>query len=129
LREGDAQLHQDNEQLRHRLDQALRLHFGQRSEQSRPRRAWWGRASTWASTHSPTSGKRCRGCLRWGKSRQWSGCWSGSRTAGYCVVLVNRFRRLPGRGKRPPNNGRRSWPGVDVRRDEPSRDEQAAVRS
>ena len=39
LREGDAQLRQDNEQLRHRLDQALRLHFGQRSERSRPRRA------------------------------------------------------------------------------------------
>src|SRR5215475_2737197 len=39
LREGDAQLCQDNEQLRHRLDQALRLHFGQRSERSRPRRA------------------------------------------------------------------------------------------
>jgi len=32
-------LRQDNEQLRHRLDQALRLHFGQRSERSRPRRA------------------------------------------------------------------------------------------
>jgi hypothetical protein len=29
---------QDNEQLRHRLDQALRLHFGRRSERSRPRR-------------------------------------------------------------------------------------------
>jgi transposase len=39
LREGDARLRQDNEQLRHRLDQALRLHFGQRSERSRPRRA------------------------------------------------------------------------------------------
>jgi transposase len=39
LREGDAQLRQDNEQLRHRLDQALRLHFGQRAERSRPRRA------------------------------------------------------------------------------------------
>ncbi|HXO24303.1 MAG TPA: IS66 family transposase [Streptosporangiaceae bacterium] len=39
LREGDAQLRQDNEQLRHRLDQTLRLHFGQRSERSRPRRA------------------------------------------------------------------------------------------
>jgi len=38
LREGDAQLRQDNEQLRHRLDQALRLHFGQHSERSRPRR-------------------------------------------------------------------------------------------
>src|SRR5215469_11026977 len=32
-------LRQENEQLRHRLDQALRLHFGQRSERSRPRRA------------------------------------------------------------------------------------------
>ena len=32
-------LRQDNEQLRHRLDQALRLHFGRRSERSRPRRA------------------------------------------------------------------------------------------
>ncbi len=32
-------LRQDNEQLRHRLDQSLRLHFGQRSERSRPRRA------------------------------------------------------------------------------------------
>src|SRR6516162_5195651 len=31
-------LRQENEQLRHRLDQALRLHFGQRSERSRPRR-------------------------------------------------------------------------------------------
>jgi transposase len=39
LREGNAQMRQDNEQLRHRLDQALRLHFGQRSERSRPRRA------------------------------------------------------------------------------------------
>jgi hypothetical protein len=28
LRDGDGQLRQDNEQLRHRLDQALRLHFG-----------------------------------------------------------------------------------------------------
>jgi transposase len=32
-------LRQENEHLRHRLDQALRLHFGQRSERSRPRRA------------------------------------------------------------------------------------------
>jgi transposase len=32
-------LRQENEELRHRLDQALRLHFGQRSERSRPRRA------------------------------------------------------------------------------------------
>src|SRR5215471_4478471 len=32
-------LRQENEQLRRRLDQALRLHFGQRSERSRPRRA------------------------------------------------------------------------------------------
>jgi transposase len=32
-------LRQENEQLRHRLDQALRLHFGQRSERSLPRRA------------------------------------------------------------------------------------------
>jgi hypothetical protein len=32
-------LRQDNEQLRHRLDQALRLHFGRRSERSQPRRA------------------------------------------------------------------------------------------
>ena len=32
-------LRQQNEQLRHRLDQALRLHFGQRSERSRPRPA------------------------------------------------------------------------------------------
>ena len=32
-------LRQENEQLRHRLDQALRLHFGQRSERSRPRRS------------------------------------------------------------------------------------------
>jgi transposase len=32
-------LRRENEQLRHRLDQALRLHFGQRSERSRPRRA------------------------------------------------------------------------------------------
>jgi transposase len=32
-------LRQDNEQLRDRLDQALRLHFGRRSERSRPRRA------------------------------------------------------------------------------------------
>lgn len=32
-------LRQENQQLRHRLDQALRLHFGQRSERSRPRRA------------------------------------------------------------------------------------------
>src|SRR6516165_7823425 len=32
-------LRQENEQLRHRLDQALRLHFGRRSERSRPRRA------------------------------------------------------------------------------------------
>jgi transposase len=32
-------LRQENEQLRHRLDQALRLHFGQRSERSRQRRA------------------------------------------------------------------------------------------
>jgi transposase len=39
LREGEAQLRQDNEQLRHRLDQALRLHFGQRSERSHSRRA------------------------------------------------------------------------------------------
>ena len=39
LREQDTLLRQDNEQLRHRLDQALRLHFGQRSERSRPRRA------------------------------------------------------------------------------------------
>jgi transposase len=31
-------LRQENEQLRHRLDQALRLHFGQRSERSCPRR-------------------------------------------------------------------------------------------
>src|SRR5262245_12583061 len=33
-------LRQENEQLRYRLDQALRLHFGQRSERSRPR---WAR--------------------------------------------------------------------------------------
>jgi transposase len=32
-------LRQENGQLRHRLDQALRLHFGRRSERSRPRRA------------------------------------------------------------------------------------------
>jgi transposase len=32
-------LRQENEQLRHRLDQALRLHYGRRSERSRPRRA------------------------------------------------------------------------------------------
>jgi transposase len=32
-------LRQENEQLRHRLDQALRLHFARRSERSRPRRA------------------------------------------------------------------------------------------
>jgi transposase len=32
-------LRQENEQLRHRLDQALRLHFGRRSERSRARRA------------------------------------------------------------------------------------------
>jgi len=32
-------LRQQNEQLRHRLDQALRLHFGQRSERSRARPA------------------------------------------------------------------------------------------
>src|SRR5262245_40963054 len=32
-------LRQENEELRHRLDQALRLHFGRRSERSRPRRA------------------------------------------------------------------------------------------
>ena len=32
-------LRHENEHLRHRLDQALRLHFGQRSERSRPRRA------------------------------------------------------------------------------------------
>src|SRR5262245_45380721 len=32
-------LREENEHLRHRLDQALRLHFGQRSERSRPRRA------------------------------------------------------------------------------------------
>ena len=31
-------LRRENEQLRHRLDQALRLHFGRRSERSRPRR-------------------------------------------------------------------------------------------
>jgi transposase len=31
-------LRQENEQLRHRLDQAQRLHFGQSSERSRPRR-------------------------------------------------------------------------------------------
>jgi transposase len=39
LRLADTQLRQENEQLRHRLDQALRLHFGQRSERSRPGRA------------------------------------------------------------------------------------------
>jgi transposase len=32
-------LREENEQLRHRLDQALRLHFGRNSERSRPRRA------------------------------------------------------------------------------------------
>jgi transposase len=32
-------LRQENEQLRHRLDQALRLHFGRRSERSRRRQA------------------------------------------------------------------------------------------
>jgi transposase len=32
-------LREENEQLRYRLDQALRLHFGPRSERSRPRRA------------------------------------------------------------------------------------------
>jgi transposase len=31
-------LRRENEQLRYRLDQALRLHFGQRSERTRPRR-------------------------------------------------------------------------------------------
>src|SRR5262245_4908083 len=32
-------LREENEQLRHRLDQALRLHFGRRSERSRPQQA------------------------------------------------------------------------------------------
>src|SRR4051794_40830732 len=39
LRREDGWRRQDNERLRHRLDQALRLHFGQRSERSRLRRA------------------------------------------------------------------------------------------
>jgi transposase len=39
LRQEIEQLRRDNERVRHRLDQALRLHFGQRSERSRPRRA------------------------------------------------------------------------------------------
>jgi transposase len=56
LRAGDAQLRQDNEQLRHRLDQALRLHFGQRSERSRPRRARVPRDPAERGAVAPRSG-------------------------------------------------------------------------
>jgi transposase len=53
-------LRQDNEQLRHRLDQALRLHFGRRSERSRPRRARvpWDQADRGEAASRPGHGRQ-----------------------------------------------------------------------
>jgi hypothetical protein len=69
------------------------------------------------------------GLFALGKSQRWRSCWSGSRAGGDCIALVKRLRRLPGRGERPPNYGWRPWPSVDVRKDAPGRDENAAVSS
>jgi hypothetical protein len=56
LREENTRLCQDNEQLRHRLDQVLRLNFGRRSERSCPRRA----RVPWAEGDEPKKTSRPR---------------------------------------------------------------------
>ena len=66
--------------LRHRLDQALRLHFGQRSERSRPRRARAWRATSRCA--SPTTARWSGAAAPGSGSRGW---WSA--TASWCRIF------------------------------------------
>ena len=70
--------------------------------------------------HALTS-SRCRSSARRGLLLAHVGREDRSRQG----PLLGTLRLLPGRSERPPNNGRRPWPSVDVRKDAQSRDEHA----